>query len=526
MTPENTVDAEKRLLSEKLRIGALSGDLQTVESLFRDGVQEGMGIDLLWQALSAGHVEIAQFLLSKGRTLQRIPDLSVLLGNPRPLESVRFALSSCNEHELRLLRADLFVKTGFIALLSAALDKVPDPHVFLNRRWDNSKSPLCCAIELKENGRGDPEMIDFLLKSGAVFNADALVEAAKTANDLSPHLPLVHDLNALSTTGSTALGVAAFWGNLRACEQLLEAGASPHAPNREGVAPFLMAHSHPPVMDLLMAHGADPLARNPAGDNILVHAWRNHISGEHFSALCETLLKTVKEAHLLFENKNNMGQTVVHELAKTQRPGFDFGRFMSGPGRGMVNARDNQGTTPLMLSCNDHTDSSCDTLIQAGAQIEAQDDQGFTALMQAVKMSSSKTVKTLMAHGADLQATCRMGKTALDHAIKSKATKVVMMLQAMGGTTAEDPRLLSFLEQGSGFSFDDSPLIIAMKTEDPEFFRMALQKWMPLPPENMKEVQKYAKGSPKRSEMRAILQSHCAQMAMDAIVQPNNSLHP
>jgi len=78
-----------------------------------------------------------------------------------------------------------------------------------------------------------------------------------------------------------------------------------------------------------------------------------------------------------------------------------------------VNARDKDGTTPLMWTAAYGRADAMKTLLDRGASLETRDLYGWTALMRTSLHGSSDAMKALLERGADLEAKSQDGWTAL-----------------------------------------------------------------------------------------------------------------
>jgi len=80
-------------------------------------------------------------------------------------------------------------------------------------------------------------------------------------------------------------------------------------------------------------------------------------------------------------------------------------------------ATDNEGKTPLHLTCHDgHLDIARYLLTSHAANLEATDNEGETPLHCACLDGEIDVVQELVARGADLFATAAAGSTAFDYA--------------------------------------------------------------------------------------------------------------
>jgi ankyrin repeat protein len=81
-----------------------------------------------------------------------------------------------------------------------------------------------------------------------------------------------------------------------------------------------------------------------------------------------------------------------------------------------IDARDLEGSTPLMIACRAGSGDLVCLFVGAGAAFNACNDKGWTPLMEAACYGDLQTVMLLLRSGADQSAKTRDGKTALDFA--------------------------------------------------------------------------------------------------------------
>ncbi len=68
-----------------------------------------------------------------------------------------------------------------------------------------------------------------------------------------------------------------------------------------------------------------------------------------------------------------------------------------------VNARDDNGVTPLMFALADNEPAMAELLIDQGADVEGRDEEGWSALMVAAAQHEPAVATTLIDHGADIE---------------------------------------------------------------------------------------------------------------------------
>jgi ankyrin repeat protein len=94
-----------------------------------------------------------------------------------------------------------------------------------------------------------------------------------------------------------------------------------------------------------------------------------------------------------------------------------------------VNARNNDGWTPLMLAAGHSTSPEIVTvLLEKGAAIESRDDFGLTPLLLAARSSHSKSpeiVRLLLDKGAEVNASNSYGITPLMFATNPEIIKIL-----------------------------------------------------------------------------------------------------
>ena len=108
-----------------------------------------------------------------------------------------------------------------------------------------------------------------------------------------------------------------------------------------------------------------------------------------------------------------------------------------------VNAKGEEGLTPLHLAAAwDHKEVA-ELLIDNGADVNANDRGGSTPLLLATREGHKETIELLIAKGADLNAKSESadilkGYTPLDVAIFNKDTETADLLRKHGGKTGEE----------------------------------------------------------------------------------------
>ena len=97
-----------------------------------------------------------------------------------------------------------------------------------------------------------------------------------------------------------------------------------------------------------------------------------------------------------------------------------------------INAKNDNGTTALMMAIRNSSLNEFKMLIARGANVNAKRDDGETILMQAALGGSLDEVKALIAGGANVNAKRDNGSTALSLAQFAHRTKVSDLLEKAG----------------------------------------------------------------------------------------------
>jgi len=148
-----------------------------------------------------------------------------------------------------------------------------------------------------------------------------------------------------------------------------------------------------------------------------------------------------------------------------------------------VNARDNEGRTPLMRAANRNPNPEVITaLVKAGADVNAKDNNGMTPLMWTRGERASEVIPILKEAGADINAKDKKGWTPL-------------MWAAGGEFFADSQAITALLKSGADVNARDNegrtPLMRTAESYDPEAVTLFIKagadinakdkrKWTPL----------------------------------------------
>ena len=245
------------------------------------------------------------------------------------------------------------------------------------------------------------------------------------------------DVNARDSDGNTVLMLAVGGHHNLACVKLLlDKGADVNARNSSDGYTALMLSRCENLTKLLLDNGADVNARNNEGYTTLQLSARSP-PVRHFSYPCpmykiaQYLLEKGKER--ILNARDLTGCTALKILADgNQSPGSrSFAKFLVENGAS-VNARDDDGATPLMSAALHNHGDLAKLLLENGASVDARDDMGGTALMIAGEHGHESIANLLLDKGADVNAWDVHHATALMFAVQNGHESVAKLLLERG----------------------------------------------------------------------------------------------
>jgi ankyrin repeat protein len=141
----------------------------------------------------------------------------------------------------------------------------------------------------------------------------------------------------------------------------------------------------------------------------------------------QTLLKAHPE---LISSKDAGGDTALHTAvaAKAGKPLVEFLLASNAD----VNARDNNGCTPLCFAASVGAESMVQLLLDHKADINAKANSGDTVLLSMALIGTPTMVELLLTHGADVNVRDAAGRTPLHYAAIGGRPQVVQLFLAHG----------------------------------------------------------------------------------------------
>lgn len=315
--------------------------------------------------------------------------------------------------------------------------------------------------------QGSLERVKALIGQGAVvdmgvgtYGVTPLMAASKHGDVTRYLISVGAKVDIADTLGNTALLNACFYNQLDAAQALLDAGANPNFPNKEGRLPLMDAakNGNDALVKVLLAHHADINGNDDAGPATWRAAENDKAgtltllidSGADLSLRPNPVLPArrfwslmgcaandkdldiidILLAHGIGVNQTGAdGTTALMEAARYNQPAA-VARLLD---RGAtVDLQTEKGITALMYAAHFGDQPVLQSLLDHHARLELKDHEGRTALMWAATRVSPQTLRFLLDHGADINAADNLGDTALTHAGDQGLTETVQLLKDRG----------------------------------------------------------------------------------------------
>lgn len=184
----------------------------------------------------------------------------------------------------------------------------------------------------------------------------------------------------------------------------IQNGADVNATDSHGRTALIIAadEGHTYIAQLLLEYGADATLKDRSGRTALKAAESKSFS--RIVALLGASQKNLNDSVSPTQLQKAVEDGNINDVNESLVRGED------------VNARAEDGWTPLMLATVRGHIEIVKALLSKAADVEAKNNRGWTALMLAVSMCDIETMQVLLDGGADVNARDNNGKTSLVHA--------------------------------------------------------------------------------------------------------------
>lgn len=200
------------------------------------------------------------------------------------------------------------------------------------------------------------------------------------------------DINWKNNSGTTPLAIVSQWGGPKAALMLLNSGAKPSIPDRDGLYP-------------------------------LHHAAANN------SEIVKILLKKIKKASDINKRSENLGETSVHMAVTWQND--EALKILLNAGAD-PNISDVYGYTPFMRACYAGYTDMAIILMNAGADIKRKSNAGEDAANLAAYTGKTEVLKILVERGLNINSIDSMGRTGIIKAADDYIDKAIRKVALMG----------------------------------------------------------------------------------------------
>lgn len=389
----------RRAQADNIQVATIKGDVQRVRALLKanpslSGEETYRRFTPLHWAALYGHTQIARLLLKAGAYADCESE-----GQDTPLQ---LAAENGHVEVAKLLiaagaqvnRPNCYQQTPL--MLAAMRGQLETMKLLIERPADieapsGDGTALCYAAFSHQW-----QALDLLLAHGAKPNVNgSFGSPLQSAAMFSPHATkslLDHGADPNLPHNYVALQDAALWGQTEAVTLLLKHGAKPNGTGRSGDTPLQnVANNYdwPRNADILGT--ANVLLRYRAGVNATGGSKETPLE----IAICNGRVALIR---LLLAHGANGDPFYI---AVGEDDAAKVAAFIKRRPR-LVDSRDSDGCTPLMIAaCSGHARTAA-VLLSAGAKVDALDSDGETALVHAAIGGKEAVVKLLLAHGARL----------------------------------------------------------------------------------------------------------------------------
>jgi ankyrin repeat protein len=386
---------------------------------------------------------------------EKIPSMQILVGLGDHTTVYQFGVSLQNSNDILVARVNRETRTGIIWLTSRSGEV---RGTFLTST-NGPPIPAPAGAHADEFGEEIETLLQFVAPPPWQDAPHPLNVVAKYGEVPDVEKIFKQDPGAINTQddeGMTPLANAVVQENVGVVTFLLDRGADPNIPNKNGLTPLEHAAGRDKanalvLAQLLIAKGALVNATNVTDVTIQPLDWAISSDNlelvnlllDHGALIQESYLATAADrgdadiAEVLIAHgadvnaKDKGGSTALHSAAWSGQENVIKVLLSHGAD---PDPKRSDGLTPLIDAAGSgasrHGKGCVELLLDKGANVNAADGDGRTALHSAASYGNNEVIELLLAHGASINATNKLGQTPLQAASKPE---IAELLRKHGG---------------------------------------------------------------------------------------------
>jgi ankyrin repeat protein/L-ascorbate metabolism protein UlaG (beta-lactamase superfamily) len=379
------------------------GDVAAVKRLIAAdrsllGAKDSGGSTPLHIAAQAGSLETAKLLLDLGA--------DVTIGDNENTNVLQVAAIGANTAVIDLLLAKgMDVNSADVNGMTAAL------FAGAYRKWDIVSYLASKGAKLDARNSGGTSLVHYAARQGNLDVLKQLVTAGLSLN-CGP-----------DQWGATPLAGAAQRGQVPVVTFLLDSGADPNETTPEGENPltFAAGMGKRDCVRILLDKGADVKYVRNGFSALAASLWNPDVE------IVRMLLAAGADATIASDN----GWNLLHRLAQSPNVPIEIATAFVDAGAD-VNAKMQDGDTPLMIACERGNTGLVKFFASKGADVSVAGQSGATGLHVAAAKGYGDLADFLIASGAPVNAKDGSGHTPLYYADRYGNAAVAKALEAKG----------------------------------------------------------------------------------------------
>lgn len=395
------IDAKSKDNSNPLMVAAANGKSEAVEILMKETANlldcDKEGNNAMHLAVRCGHIESVRILATHKPFIESkviTGCTSLLLALPQHYD-ISLLLLQCGANPLA---TDKFNNNGMHEAVcgkgSATLRLFLEHKSLINAKNTDGNTPLLTAAK-----RGNLNACEALITADAdplernndQMNALHMAVGSSSINVVKLFIKFNQLIDQTDNEKRNILHIAAENGkNSEIFDLLIQFKHLIHSKDKFGRTPILYScpkkNGNLEIYEILVKAGANPKDVDNNGKSLLMFAADDSDSGNF--KMCEVLLKAGVDP--LLADKD--GRTAMHVAVESQNK---EGVILLSKYKELVNAKDKDGITPLMIAAKKGSEELCTILLNNGANLLIENLNKCNAIVLAKKMGKEAIVKLL-----------------------------------------------------------------------------------------------------------------------------------